>query len=280
MATLFELHSAAADLLRNAIAHGQLVPFYQPKIRLADGTSNGFEALARIAAGEGTVLGPGLFAPALTDRMLARRLGNRMLHSVTDDIAAWRIAGLDPVSVSLNVCEGDFADGKLASRILARLDAMGLARRDLTIEVTESVFLGDGAKLVREALDHLDAEGVLVELDDFGTGYASLAHLRAFPVSRLKIDRSFIESLGRDAESDVIVQAVIDLGHNLGCEVIAEGVETERQAERLTDMGCDTAQGYLFGHPAAADQVTCGLSVRAPSRARRQPALGSRRLRA
>ncbi len=253
MAELFELHSAAADLLRNAMAHARLVPFYQPKVRLDDGACYGFEALARIATEEGATIGPTIFAPALADRALARRLGRRMLYAVTSDIAAWRRAGLDPVSVSLNVCEGDFADGKLAQRILMRLDELGLKHSDLTIEVTESVFLGEGANIVREALDLLDAAGVKVELDDFGTGYASLAHLRAFPVSRLKIDKSFIEGLEGGDDSDVIVQAVIDLGHNLGCEIIAEGVETQLQADRLRNMGCDAAQGYLYGYPVSAE---------------------------
>jgi diguanylate cyclase (GGDEF)-like protein/PAS domain S-box-containing protein len=260
MAELFELHSAAADLLRNAMAQARLVPFYQPKVRLDDGSCYGFEALARIVTEEGTTIGPAMFAPALADRALARRLGWRMLYAVTADIAAWRQAGLNPVSVSLNVCEGDFTDGKLARRILMRLDELGLAHTDLTIEVTESVFLGNGAKLVREALDLLDAAGVKVELDDFGTGYASLAHLRAFPVSRLKIDRSFIEGLERGDDSDVIVQAVIDLGHNLGCEIIAEGVETEALSQRLRNMGCDAAQGYLYGYPVSADRTARELA--------------------
>jgi EAL domain-containing protein (putative c-di-GMP-specific phosphodiesterase class I) len=102
-------------------------------------------------------------------------------------------------------------------------------------------------------MDRLHREGVKIELDDFGTGYASLTHLRTFPVSRLKIDRSFIEDLGRDGGSGVIVQAVIDLGHNLGCQIVAEGVETELQAALLHKMGCDAAQGYRFGYPASAE---------------------------
>jgi diguanylate cyclase (GGDEF)-like protein len=260
MAELFELHSAAADLLRNAMARARLVPFYQQKVRLDDGACYGFEALARIVTEDGTAIGPTIFAPALADRALARRLGRRMLYAVTSDIAAWRRAGLDPVSVSLNVCEGDFADGKLAHRILMRLDEMGLKHSDLTIEVTESVFLSEGANIVREALDLLDAAGVKVELDDFGTGYASLAHLRAFPISRLKIDRSFIEGLEGADDSDVIVQAVIDLGHNLGCEIVAEGVETQLQADRLRSMGCDAAQGYLYGYPVSAERTARALA--------------------
>jgi EAL domain-containing protein (putative c-di-GMP-specific phosphodiesterase class I) len=128
--------------------------------------------------------------------------------------------------------------------------------------VTESVFLGEEAWQAHEILERLHHEGIKVELDDFGTGYASLTHLRTFPVSRLKIDRSFIEDLGQHAGSSVIVHAVIDLGHNLGCDIVAEGVETELQAKLLRDMGCDLAQGYLFGHPLSAEETRQGLVTR------------------
>jgi EAL domain-containing protein (putative c-di-GMP-specific phosphodiesterase class I) len=162
--------------------------------------------------------------------------------------------------VSINVGEADFADGKLAHRVLKRLDELSLPHSWLTIEVTESVFLGEEARLARDALEQLDEEGVKIELDDFGTGYASLTHLRAFPISRLKIDLSFIRDLGRDDDSRIIVQAVIDLGHNLNFEIVAEGVETELQADLLREMGCDVGQGYLFGRPVSAKQTRIALA--------------------
>jgi diguanylate cyclase (GGDEF)-like protein len=253
--TLFERHARAIDMVRGALAKGRLVPFYQPKVRLYDRSLCGFEALARVVTGDGSIVTPSAFAAALDDRVMARRIGKKMLHAVTAHIASWRDAGLEPHSVSLNVGEADFTDGKLAHRVLQRLDELGLPHSCLTIEVTESVFLGNGAILAREALQALDHQGVKIELDDFGTGYASLTHLRAYPVSRLKIDRSFIESLAPDADSRVIVQAVIDLAHNLNCEIVAEGVETANQADILRKMGCDAAQGYLFGHPVSSKQT-------------------------
>ena len=253
--TLLERHARAVELVRSALARGRLVPFYQAKVRLDDRSPYGFEALARVLANDGHILTPSAFAAALEDRVMARRIGKKMLHAVTADIASWRAAGLEPHSVSFNVGEADFVDGKLAHRVLKRLDELALPHSCLTIEVTESVFLGDGATLAREALLALDKQGVKIELDDFGTGYASLTHLRSYPVSRLKIDRSFIETLGPDAESRVIVQAVIDLGHNLNCEIVAEGVETANQADILREMGCDAAQGYLFGHPVSSKQT-------------------------
>ena len=154
------------------------------------------------------------------------------------------------------------------SGVLNRLDELALPHSWLTIEVTESVFLGDEVSLARGALEQLDEEGVKIELDDFGTGYASLTHLRAFPISRLKIDLSFIRDLGRDDDSRIIVQAVIDLGHNLNFEIVAEGVETEHQANLLREMGCDVGQGYLFGRPASAKQTRNALVEDMTSRLR------------
>jgi diguanylate cyclase (GGDEF)-like protein len=257
--TLFERHSHAVELARGALAKGRLVPFYQPKVRLADGRCYAFEALARIVEEDGRVIGVTSFAAALEDRVMARRIGKRMLQAVTADIAAWRAAGFEGNSVSLNVAEADFADGKLAKRVLQRLDELSLPNKCLTIEVTESVFLGEGATLAREALLELDRSGVEIELDDYGTGYASLTHLRAIPVSWIKIDRSFVEGLGQAAGTSVIVQAVIDLGHKLNCEIIAEGVETAEQADLLRSIGCDAAQGFFFGHPASAEQTRAYL---------------------
>jgi diguanylate cyclase (GGDEF)-like protein len=268
LATLFDRQAHSVEIVRNALARRRLVPFYQPKVRLDDGGSYGFEALVRVLGPDGTILSPGTFALAFRDRDMARRIGKRMLHAVTADMASWRAAGLDPCSVSINIGDADFADGKLAQRVLKRLDELALPHSWLTIEVTESVFLGDEASLARDALEQLDEEGVKIELDDFGTGYASLTHLRAFPISRLKIDLSFIRDLGRDDDSRIIVQAVIDLGHNLNFEIVAEGVETELQANLLRDMGCDVGQGYLFGRPVSAKQTRTALTKDLTSRLR------------
>ena len=144
LAALFERHVEATDILRAALAEGRLVPFYQSKVRLDDGRCSGFEALARIVREDGAVVGPSTFGPALEDRVLARRVGRQMLTAVTADMACWQDAGLDFHSVSLNAAEADFADGKLVNRVLHRLDELKLQRSHLTIEVTESVFLGMG----------------------------------------------------------------------------------------------------------------------------------------
>jgi len=255
MAQFFDQHGQAMDAVRTALAQRRLAAFYQPKVRLSDGGLAGFEALVRVVAPDGAVLGPSTFASVFTDRTISRRIGRRMLEAVTSDLAAWHAAGFSPLSVSLNVNEYDLADPQFAKRLLHALDGKGLPRSCLTVEVTESVFLGDRAALAKDALFRLDNQGIGVELDDFGTGYASLTHLRAIPVSRLKIDRSFVESLERDAGDRTIVEAIIALGHKLGHEIVAEGIESASQAELLRSMGCDLGQGFHFGQPADAGQA-------------------------
>jgi len=264
IASLFERRSSAIELVRNALDQRTLIPFYQPKICLKTSACFGFEALARIRSPDGAVIGPPAFAAAFQDRAMARRVGKRMLTEVVEDIAAWKGQRLGPISVSLNASEYDFADGSFAMRVLRALEEHDVPTTWLTIEVTESVFLGAKASLARQALVALDAAGVQIELDDFGTGYASLTHLRSIPVSRLKIDRSFIENICEDGSSSAIVQAVIDMGHRLGCEIIAEGVEREDQAELLRTMGCDAGQGFLFSRPMEKTQASQYLSIPPP----------------
>jgi EAL domain-containing protein (putative c-di-GMP-specific phosphodiesterase class I) len=177
-----------------------------------------------------------------------------MLKAISEDIANWMGAGLDPGVVSINASEFCFQDGDYAERILARLGETGVPPEKFEIEITETVFLGEGAKRVEAALSTLKNAGCSIALDDFGTGYASLTHLRDFPINNIKIDRSFVLDLISQNHSTVIVKAIVDLAHNLGMSVVAEGVESEAQYEFLRAIGCDAGQGYLFGRaiPAGA----------------------------
>jgi EAL domain-containing protein (putative c-di-GMP-specific phosphodiesterase class I) len=147
----------------------------------------------------------------------------------------------------------DFNDDALQS---ARVES-----RHIALEVTESAFLGRGSERVAQTLSRLHEMNVQIALDDFGTGYASLAHLKRFPIHRLKIDSSLVRDIGIDAENTAIVRTVISLGHSLGLEVMAEGVETEEQGAFLLEHGCDGAQGYLFGRPIAASEAWHFLDV-------------------
>jgi EAL domain-containing protein (putative c-di-GMP-specific phosphodiesterase class I) len=178
-----------------------------------------------------------------------------VLDCVIADMCAWRDARLAFGHVAFNASAADFTGFDLAEHLLARLTAAGLPASALGIEVTETVLLGREAETVGPALRRLDSAGVLIALDDFGTGYASLTHLQQYPVDIIKIDQSFIRTLGADAGSQAITSAVLGLGRNLGLTVVAEGVETAGQAALLGAIGCDQAQGFHFARPMPAKDV-------------------------
>jgi EAL domain-containing protein (putative c-di-GMP-specific phosphodiesterase class I) len=164
--------------------------------------------------------------------------------------------------VAINASPAQFQRGDFADQLLAKLAEANVSSRHLQVEVTETVFLGRGSRYVERALETLDAAGVQIALDDFGTGYASLLHLAQYPVRMLKIDRSFVAKMVSSQQEDAIIQAVISLGHSLGMQVIAEGVEVAEQAARLRAKGCDYAQGFLYAPALPADQIATACSGR------------------
>ena len=274
---LFSEKRKAIDLAAAAIEAGRLVPFYQPKVDLKTGRPLGLEALCRIEAADGTILGPSHFLPALTDPASSARIGAVMLELVTADIAAWLAAGLKPGRVAINVASSDFENGDLDRRVLDRLAALHLPASALEIEVTENTILGKEAVMVGAALEAMRDKGIVIALDDFGTGYASLTHLRDAPIQCLKLDRSFISGLSRGGDSAIIVKSVVDLAHELGLRIVAEGIETRGQAEFLRAIGCDEGQGFLFGRPVSRAASRELLEAAAsPARGRKSRVVGSR----
>ena len=255
-----ESRRRAVAVLRHALDGGALEAHYQPKVALPDGRLVGFEALARLRAPDGTITGPGGFAPALADRDSVRLLGARMLDLVLADLVASRAAGAAPLPVSINVTGPEISRSGFAEAILARLAASGLPPALLEIEITETALLGDHPAKVRAELGLLRAAGLSVALDDFGTGYSSLSHLLDWDVDCIKIDRSFIGDFAEGARSTRIVRSILDLARGLDLRVVAEGVETEAQARHLAALGCPFAQGYLFGRAAPAKETLFGLS--------------------
>lgn len=235
--------------LRGAIANREIVPFYQPIVRASDRRPVALEALVRWARGDGQIIPPPLFMAALADPALSSMNGEIMIASVAGQIAAWRDEGLPPVTVSVNVAADQMARVDFAPALLNILSAYGVAPTSLAIEITEGVLLSQNRHHLIATFEALTEAGVLIDFDDFGTGYASLTHLKEFPVHRIKIDRTFIAQLPGDRESLGIVRAVISLAHDLSKQVIAEGVETDDQAELLAELGCDFLQGYLFARP-------------------------------
>jgi EAL domain-containing protein (putative c-di-GMP-specific phosphodiesterase class I) len=167
---------------------------------------------------------------------------------------AWQMAGLAPLRISVNVSPRQFEEARLVERVAQALSDSGLAAEWLELEVTEGVIMRDLQQAVAK-MAQVRAMGVSLSIDDFGTGYSSLSALKSFPISTLKIDKSFVRDLGSSAGDQAIASSIIGLAHRLQLRVIAEGVETEQQRSFLCDNGCDEMQGYLFSRPLPADQL-------------------------
>jgi diguanylate cyclase (GGDEF)-like protein len=258
-------HAAMMSHARSALASGDIVPFYQPKIDLVTRRVTGFEALLRLRRASGGVDPAAAIAGAFGDRELATRLGSVMIAQVAADMRRWLDQGLDFGRIALNGSASEFRDDGYADRILAALAAAGVPADRLELEVTESVLLDRDALAVERALTTLTAAGVRIALDDFGTGYASLSHLNRFPVHVLKIDRSFVSGIEEDAGKRAIVNAILNMAENLGINTVAEGIETLAQAECLRAAGCRTGQGYLFAHAQPAERVPALVAGGSPA---------------
>ena len=247
--------SSMISVARDAAREGRIMPYYQPKVSLHDNSVCGFEALLRWHHPILGVQAPGTIAAAFEDLDLATGISERMLAQIVDDMRRWLDNGVEFGRIAVNLSPAEFRHESLVSRVLERLHRANIATSRIELEVTETVFLGRGADSVAEALNVFSREGVTIALDDFGTGYASLTHLKAFPVDVIKIDRSFVTSLDTNPNDAAIIDAVVGLGHKLGMEVVAEGIETEVQARYLVDRGCKYGQGYLFGKAGPAATV-------------------------
>jgi diguanylate cyclase (GGDEF)-like protein/PAS domain S-box-containing protein len=233
--------------LRSGLIHDQLRLHVQPIVDLSSGAVVGREALVRWQHPELGLLPPNRFLTVAEETGLIEDLGRWVIGE------AARIAAAAPGMgyVAINVSPSQVRRTRLADDVERALEASGLPPSRLVVELTESVVLGadsDG----RRQLERLDELGVRLVVDDFGTGFSALSHLRDLPVSGIKIDRSFTQGLGEDAQCERIVEALTGLARGLSVDLVAEGVETERQAEHLADIGCLHAQGYLFGRPEPA----------------------------
>lgn len=245
--------------LRRALDDGAFEMHYQPLVRVSDRHVLGAEALLRMPTPDGLVL-PGQFIEIAEDAGLMTQLGAMVFSMVCRDIALWTHASASTLSVGVNVSARQLSDTGFAQYILDELAASGLASSRIYLELTEGSLV-DNRPQTGRTLRQLHDAGVGLALDDFGTGFSSLAYLKRFPIDVLKIDRTFTDGLGLDENDSAIVKATIALAHSLGIRVVAEGVETEAQLALLHTLGCDTAQGYLFGRPMPADSFIEYLSV-------------------
>jgi len=240
--------------LRNALDRGELRLHYQPIVRLADRRqAEGVEALIRWEDPERGLVSPAEFIPLAEETGLILPIGEWVLGEACRQAAAWRreLGDHAPLPINVNLSARQLGQADLPRLVEHALVTAGLDPADVCLEITESALI-ENAEVPARTLAELRALGVRVQLDDFGTGYSSLSYLQRFPVDGLKIDRSFIAELGERADASAIVGAIVAMGHALGLTIIAEGIETEAQADEAQRLGCDSGQGYLFGAPRPA----------------------------
>ena len=257
-----------AQDLRRAIAHDELLLFFQPKVTAAGGEVVGAEALIRWRSPTRGLIPPGSFLPVLEDIGLNAWLTGFVLDRACAQMATWDRAGFAPIPVSVNVAPSDLAEPDFCERVASALRMYGLDAGRLELEILESSEIGSGTD-VRETLMRLRRLGVKIALDDFGTGYSSLVYLTEIPADVLKLDRAFIRNMVGDARQQSIVEQVISLARSLGLRVVAEGVEEAAQRDLLVGMQCDMIQGFLFSPPlppeAFAGQLHQRAAVRVPA---------------
>jgi len=235
--------------LRKALARGDFVLHYQPRVDIGTGRIVGMEALVRWSTPDGRLQSPASFIPLAEETGLILPLGEWVLEEACRQTAQWTGEGLGALKVSVNLSSRQLEQPGLAAKVLAVLDRTGLDPEQLEVEVTESVFLRD-FDTVSQALATLAGAGIGVALDDFGTGYSSLSYLKRLPIKTLKIDKSFVDGLPLDRDDAAIVTSIVSIAANLDMDVVAEGVETVGQLEFLRGLHCCRGfQGYLFARP-------------------------------
>jgi diguanylate cyclase (GGDEF)-like protein len=238
--------------MRRAFGDQEFEVFFQPQVRLTDGVIVGAEALLRWRHPEKGIVAPGAFIDALSKNAISREVGRWVLHTACTQAALWQRYSREGLRMGVNIFPSQFQESILVEDVEKALHLSKLPATLLEIEITENIALRHDDELLAP-LVRLRDEGVRLAFDDFGTGYASLSYLRRYPLNRIKIDRSFVQKIEDERGQDAaIVRSIIAMAHNLGLEVIAEGVETDHQAEFLKREQCDEAQGYLYGRPVPA----------------------------
>ena len=240
--------------LRKAVENDELVVHYQPQVSLTDGSIVGVEALVRWQHPSLGLVQPDTFIGLAEDSGLILPIGEAVLNRALSDAVAWEQAGGREITVAVNLSAVQFVQTDLAERIRLAILRSGFPAERLELEITETIAMVSPEMAVT-TIERLHRMGVKVSIDDFGTGYSSMAYLKRFRIDRLKIDRSFVQDLGRDPDDEAIVTAVIDMAKSLRCVVIAEGVETNEQQEFLRSRGCDIAQGFHLHRPMPVESL-------------------------
>ena len=250
-----ELESA----LRHAVERSELRVHYQPKFSLNGSQKvTGFEALVRWEHPERGLIAPGEFLPLAEETGIVLAIGEYVLGESLQQLVRWHNSDPD-LTLSVNVSLRQLEDAGLASLLAGAVRAADIDPAALCLEIAESTIAQNPDIMVR-ALQGLKTVGVTIAIDDYGTGSASLRNLKRLPLDSLKIHESFVSTLGVDREDSSVVSAVVELGHALGLSVVAEGVETDSQLAELRSIGCDAAQGFLFGRPVPEDEANAMLA--------------------
>lgn len=233
-----------ANDLRRALRNNELTIHYQPQFDLRTGHLNGYEALARWPHPEEGLIPPDVFIPIAEEAGMIGILGEWVLNTACRYAANWP----DSLVLAVNVSSAQFGAQDIVATVRAALEESGLPASRLMLEVTETVLMKNSEESIQD-LERLNDLGISLALDDFGTGYSSLSYLTRFPVRKIKIDRSFVENIGKEGQSDAVIGTIVGLGKTLNVTITAEGVETVGQAQYLRDLGCAEVQGFLFGRP-------------------------------
>lgn len=246
-----------AKEVRQALEGGRFEAHFQPLVSMADGKVCGFETLLRLPHPERGYIPPSEFIPIAESSHLIADLGAFVLNEACSQAQSWIDAGLPPRPVSVNVSAAQIWHGDLEQIIDQALASSGLDPKLLCIELTESVFASDSIKRLKGILTRLNERGISLALDDFGTGYSSLSYLNQLPFDKLKIDRAFVANVDACASRRKLLQGIVSLGHGLGMEVVAEGVETMEELEIIRELGCQTVQGWYYGRAQkSAEAIT------------------------
>jgi EAL domain-containing protein (putative c-di-GMP-specific phosphodiesterase class I) len=245
--------------MRAALANGEFMLVYQPKLALASGRIVAAEALLRWRHRERGMVAPASFIPFAEQTGFIREITPWVLECAVRQIAQWQGQGLE-IAVSANLSALDLLDPGLPGQVGALLERHGVPATRLCLEITESALMDDPAMALAH-LDQLAALGIKLSIDDYGVGQASLAYLKTLPVDELKLDRSFITDVDASPRNAAIVASTIMLSHALGLSVVAEGVESESEQHWLAEHGCDLVQGYGIARPMAAHELPGWVSA-------------------
>jgi EAL domain-containing protein (putative c-di-GMP-specific phosphodiesterase class I) len=257
--------------LRNAIHNEELQLYYQPQLNVRSGTINSVEALARWIHPEHGFIPPDTFIAIAEQTGLIQPLTDWVLRTAVEQCSRWLKMGIH-ITVSVNLSARNLHDENLGSQVSNLLNYWSIDPGQLCLEITETSMMND-PEHARKLLEGLDNLGVRISIDDFGTGYSSLAYLKQLPVDELKVDKSFVLNMSNDESDASIVRATVGLAHDLGLEVVAEGVEDQSAQDVLQALGCEFIQGYHIARPMPAADLTPMLIANKASNDEQHPAI-------